>query len=74
MPRTNRRRLAANALIDALQAREESHTDLVKRTGLHPRSLDRLIKDLREQGYRILSIREGKTYYYRLESEPGGQS
>jgi len=74
MPRTNRRRLAADTLLEALRADEVSHADLAQLTGLNPRSLDRLIRDLRTQGYRILSIRDGKAYYYRLESEPGGQS
>jgi DNA-binding transcriptional ArsR family regulator len=73
MPRPNRRRLATNTVLVALRAADASHSDLVEATGLHPRSLDRLITDLRAQGYRILSIRDGRTYYYRLDSEPGDQ-
>lgn len=73
MPRTNRRNLATDALLCALRANEVSHADLAQLTDLHPRSLDRLIRDLRTQGYRILSVREGRIYYYRLEGEPGDQ-
>lgn len=74
MPRTNRRHLATDTLLDALRADDVAHADLTQLTGLNPRSLDRLIRDLRTQGYRILSIREGKTYYYRLEGKPGDRS
>lgn len=73
MPRPRRRRLASDAVIEALRTGEVSRPDLIERTGLHPRSFDRLIVDLRRQGYRILSIREGGIYYYRLDGEPGGQ-
>ena len=73
MPRLNRRLVLAESVLTALSTGEASRPELIQRTGLHPRSFDRLIVDLRAQGYRILSIRDGRAYYYRLEGEPGGQ-
>ena len=67
-PRTRTKHTAA--LIDLLRAQPRTRRDLLAALGIPTATLTRLLGDLRDEGYGILSYRKGPAWLYRLEQEP----
>jgi len=59
--------LARDQVLATLRAGLVQRADLIASTGLHPRSLERLLADLRSEGHRILLIKDGSHWFYRLD-------
>lgn len=67
MARVNRRRAKRAGLLAALREGHQGARALMATHGLTPRTLTRLLSDLRADGHRVVSVREGRDSSYRLE-------
>lgn len=67
MPRVNRRRAKRAGLLAALRAGHQGARALMATHGLTPRTLTRLLSDLRAEGHRVVCVREGRDWAYRVE-------
>ena len=68
MPRPSLRAQHQEELLRLLAEGTYDARAVASQLAIHPRSLARLIRDLKSQGHRIVAVRDGKTWTYRLES------
>ena len=70
MARPSKRKEFRDWLLQLLEEGCHDGKSILSITGMNQRSLTRLISDLRGEGHRIVAVREGRTWRYRLEGSP----
>jgi len=48
----------------------DNRLELAEKLSINPRTLGRLLADLRAEGHVIVSVCQGRTWRYRLEGSP----
>lgn len=67
MARPRTRSHHTDRLISLLRAGMHDGRALALQLGLRPRSLTRLLTDLRDEGHRIVAVRDRSSWSYRIE-------
>lgn len=70
MSRPNVRRSQRGPLLQLLRAGAHNGPSLVTALGINQRTLTRLVADIRAEGVRVESVRDGSSWAYRVADPP----